>query len=181
MNFIFTHIPRTGGSTITKALRKFGDKDSFDNHVFIEDTIKRIGKEKYERLFSFSMVRNPWDRQVSLYNYISRDSAHHLHLILTKLGSFKEYIKYLLLKNSCASWNQMEFIYSKDGKKLVNFVGRYEIIQEDFKIICGIIDVKASIPIQTVKEYKSYYDEESIEIVGQVFQNDIKEFGYSYD
>ena len=74
-------------------------------------------------------------------------------------------------------------IYSKDGELLVNFVGRYETLNEDFETICSHIGISTSLPtlnVSKTRPYQSYYNEDTRELVRQTFDTDVSFFEYSY-
>lgn len=199
--FIFVHIYKNAGSSITSALlpfassffarnmcaisRKFGPVFSFDSkpyrsHIAASEIVDKIGYEKFRSYFSFAIVRNPWDWQVSLYNYMLRTPEHHQHLLVKNLRDFSSYVKW-----RCESEVrlQKDFICSRDGGLLVDFVGRYENLNNDFSEICGKIGVSATLPKLNVtknKPYSQYYDDESRELVERAFSQDIALFGYRF-
>ena len=68
----------------------------------------------------------------------------------------------------------------------MDFVGRYERLQEDFDEACRRI----GIPPRKLPEkrkakdrgaYREYYDDETAEMVARHFRRDIEEFGYRFD
>jgi len=78
---------------------------------------------------------------------------------------------------------QKSFIYSKE-KLLVNFVGRFENLEKDFQTVCIKIGVTASLPkinVSSHESYQKYYNDETIEIVNDVFKQDVFTFGYVYE
>lgn len=179
-DFLFVHIPRTGGSAVTRALRPYSVPFSFSNHSFAAKTKKQLGDRVWKRLFTFGTVRNPWDRQVSLYTYIQRDPSHHLHETI-KDKTFKEYVQWVYDNGSCAADLQKDFLY--DGEEqLVTYVMRYEHLIFDFKQVCGILGVEAVLEKRPrpVVDYRKLYDEESRSIVQAMFDVDCRTFGYSF-
>jgi hypothetical protein len=195
--FIFIHIYKNAGTSVTYALRpkwmnimhrlierihpttKFGQR-RFPIHIEARELVKAIGRETFDSYFSFAIVRNPWDWQVSLYNYLLIDTYHPQHSLVKSFGSFDKYIRW-----RCAEEVrfQKDFIYSEDGELLVDFVAKYERLDDDFKTICSRIGVSASLPklnVSNTKPYRQFYNEETKELVRRTYEPDIKLFGYEF-
>jgi len=176
MSFIFIHIPRCGGFAVTKALRPFGESFSFDNHVPANQTINRVGRERFENSFTFSVVRNPFDRLVSLYRYICRDKSHHLHKIITKYKDFHEFVLSMPNQQNCLRDTQRSYL-----SEAISFVARFENIEEDFKIICDKLEVKASLTKKPeIPDYHNWYSGRNVEIVEEIFEEDLAVFEYEF-
>jgi hypothetical protein len=140
-----------------------------------------MGEKNFRSYFSFAFVRNPWDWQVSLYTYALKNPSHFQHDFTNKLDGFPAYLDW-----RCANdiHFQKDFIYSQDGKLLVNFVGKYEHLDADFREVCGRIGISASLPrlnISKEKPYQKYYTPETVELVRKTFAPDIEAFGYDFE
>jgi len=150
---IFVHIPRTAGTSIesvflrllgltrdTRAPLCLGDNDRPDKdpphleHLKADEYVryKYLPQEMFDKYFKFSFVRNPWDRMVSFYNYFK----------FSRRCGFKSFVMDRfwneLLYNGYFWFvvPQCNFIYDEKGKLLVDYVGRYENLQEDFYEVC---------------------------------------------
>ena len=200
-HFIFIHIHKNAGTSITDALKPFAankweklaylisrklnvaqkfDSQIYAPHISASKLVDMIGKEVFDSLFSFAIVRNPWDRQVSLYKFILNEVSHFQHELVKNLGSFEEFIKW-----QCAEKVpfQKDFIYSSDGELLVDFVGRFEKLEEDFAKICSHIGVSTSLPklnVSNAESYRHFYNEECRDLVRRKFDPDITLFGYDF-
>ena len=200
--FIFVHIYKNAGTSIThalipfatsqwqwiahEALKKAGipspffEPHPFHKHITAPEIIEHLGLEIFDSYFSFAIVRNPWDWQVSLYKYMLKEKTHHQHGFVKELGSFEEYIKW---RCSNEVRFQKDYIYSQDDKLLVNFVGKYENLDKDFNQICTRIGISAALPklnVSNTRPYQDYYTEETEELVRQAFEPDITTFAYSF-
>jgi hypothetical protein len=204
-NFIFVHIPKTAGQSVTKALAPFATgrwqgkvnnllsskitiSRSFLNrwhiyhpHITAEELIDILGEKKFSSYFSFAIVRNPWEWQVSLYNYSLKNPKHKSHQLMKSLGSFEEYVTFLFNRKN--SFLQKPFVFDNKGKQLVKYIGRYETLQEDFNLICSRLGISVQLPklnIYQTKDYKKYYNQEKFELIHQKFLPDIETFGYTF-
>ena len=79
---------------------------------------------------------------------------------------------------------QLDWISDKNGELLVNDVGRFEQLGDDFQKICSKIGA-ADCALPHVKQstrgnYRQYYDDNSMEIIRKWFEKDIEYFGYVY-
>ena len=78
---------------------------------------------------------------------------------------------------------QYEFICDDDGGVLVDFVGRFERLEEDWAEVCKIAG--ASCRLGHFREgrhedYRTYYSAEQVEELRQIYAKDIKLFGYEF-
>ena len=79
---------------------------------------------------------------------------------------------------------QHSFLSDMQGKLLVDYVGLFEKIQEDFDYICALIGIeKEPLPklnTQNHKPYRKYYTLETIETVRQLWARDIEKFNFKF-
>jgi hypothetical protein len=199
--FIFIHVYKNAGISVTSALAPFAagkwedlanralrklkmpsrfDSLSYPPHIKAAELRDALGKETFDSFFSFAIVRNPWDWQVSLYTYALKEVTHHQHELVRKLGSFDAYIRWRCAEEARF---QKDFICSDDGELLVDFVARYERLDADFETICSRIGISASLPrlnVSNTKPYQLFYSEETRELVRRTFAADIALFGYDF-
>ena len=83
---------------------------------------------------------------------------------------------------------QYEFIYNPEGRLLVDFVGKFENMQEDFDKLCDHFGVphtpvphKNKTQYRNVRHYAQYYDDKTREIVADKYAKDIQLFGYKFE
>ena len=63
-DIIFIHIPKAAGTSIANEI--YGKRNG---HLTASQVVKILGKDEFNRKFSFSISRNPYDRLVSSYFY----------------------------------------------------------------------------------------------------------------
>jgi len=203
--FIFVHIYKNAGTSITSALLPFAARNKAHflmirlmgklklrlpanlNPAFMADhssagqIIERIGLEKFDEYFSFAFVRNPWDWQVSLYNFMRKNEKHHQHKLSMSFKNFDDYIAWRC--NNEVRF-QKSFIFSEDNKQQVDFIGKYEELNADFANICRRLEIQASLPtlnVSKTRPYQSYYNAKTIELVRETFAPDILAFNYAFE
>jgi len=192
-NFIFVRTPRTASRSILNVLNKYQTEPisikgyGFDfNHIPCK-AIHEHYPDVYNSFFKFAIVRNPWCRMVSMWTMD--------HRYYKQVPSFNDYVKSLFDLNWLPSqgahkqsprnvWlNKNCNMY--DFTKGVDFIGKFENIQNDFKEICKHVNLPAThLPQFTQKDsrphYSSYYDNETRAFVAEKYAKDIKYFGYKF-
>jgi hypothetical protein len=197
--FIFTKISKTASDTIQLTLPQ--ENSAHLGHWHLIDDID----ERTKDYFKFTIVRNPWDRLVSFYAFCIKTSRTPAY---NNLKKFKDFVldstnKYHVdpkwckhspalekllsterTKERCRLESQLDWISDDDGKILVDFIGRFENLQEDFNIVCDKIGIPhRKLPHKNKtkhKHYTEYYDEETRQIVAELHAKDIEYFGYKF-
>lgn len=189
---IFIHIPKNAGTAITDS-----DGINFEliGHHLPNFYISKFPNE-WESYTKFAVVRNPWDRVVSNYEYAKMveshwhsatgKSVHGIHPDFNQLSklTFKETLQ-LLKSNPNAlkhqGWgSQHQYVYN-DGNMLLDEVFKLEELptNDRFKELVPNLIYKN----KSTKEhssYRDYYDEEGINIVRDVYNDDITLFNYDF-
>jgi len=166
----FVHIFKTGGSSITKW---------YEQHVNINILNKHynhycLSVVENPASISFTVIRNPWDRVVSMYFNICRNFPN-FDII------FDNYVLYdmktTLVGGKPLSTPQIRW------SEQVTHVLRFENIDKDFKIIQDIFQCYEPLykPTQINHDhYRTYYNDETRRAVAEMFKEDIEAFGYEF-
>jgi hypothetical protein len=134
---------------------------------------------------SFSWVRNPWDRLVSIYSRKDPDmlqQARQGGLRLEQL-SFEDFVTATMNLRHVHLQPQYTFILDRDRRPVVDFIGRFENFQSDFRELCRRLGVDVELPHRNRSvraDYRSYYTDRSRELVAARYRTDIEAFNYSF-
>jgi len=163
MDFIFIHIPKTGGESVWKALSKRKE------HIRAIDWQNDV--------FKFCFVRNPWSRLASFYKY-----CFHFY------GEIDPFIK-KGFECWITKWSKQSFAkggtltqweWISDGEKIiVDFIGRFENIEEDWKKVASILSIDTPFPhLNKDPNPAPKHTKETIEIIGDYCKKEIELFEY---
>lgn len=208
--FIFFHVTKAGGTSVKKVLKDYSQEPE---HFKIKRPLKELeGKpnplyemwessvwhakardvkkempEEYKKFYKFAFVRNPWDWQVSYYHFILKESTHIRHELVKSMSGFEEYLEWVInTKNPFpkgATKLQKDIIAEKEGNIIVDFVGRYETLAQDFQYVGKILNINSSLPHLNKSEhrdYQAYYTDKTRKLVEEHFEEDIQLFGYNF-
>jgi len=147
------------------------DRD-FYNHMPLSKVAEYAGEETVRRYLKIAFVRNPWDRQVSLFHFLTYQG-------LLKVG-FLEWMTW------AEPLNVMPML-SLDGAPAMDFIGRYETLQADVETLFRRFGAEAPPALLRLKsgirppgDYRSYYDARSRERVAEACAEEIAAFGYRF-
>jgi chondroitin 4-sulfotransferase 11 len=194
--FIFIHIQKTAGTSITNALYNLPETN---NLYHSHSMINLLDDGEYVDYFKFCFVRNPFDRLLSWYNMILKKGFHNdwSKYILENSTNFSEFLELtdiVIEKNplelqstidypKSISFNQLDYITDKLGKIQCDFIGRFENISNDFNILSQMLNIKLELNHLNKFEHKHYsdcYNQIDIENVSKLYQRDIEYFNYKF-
>jgi len=219
--FIFIHVPKTGGNSLQEILKIYSE-DVLTTNGKYQDGIEDFGvtntkyktkkhsplsyyhsvmeKCLFEQLFKFAIIRNPWERMISLYF-----SAHRGPKIEWNRNKFIELVyrakplRYFICLNNNSRNKFIELVYrskplryfinkiyryrsynKQNSKTLdndIDFLIRYESLNDDFEKVCKILGISPK-PLKVLNQsrrehYSMYYDDELIDLIERKFREEI--------
>lgn len=208
--YIFIHIPKTGGTALTLALEARAMKDD----VIVSDTPKararrgRLkGVETAGRLwkhstladirglatdgeiasfFTFTLVRNPWDRMVSYYHWLKSQSFAHPAVALARAHDFNSFIAAPETRAAIGNNPYPSYMADGTGKERCDLFLRLEHLEADaapLEAHLGFrLDPLPKInPSDRARDWRGYYSDAGAAIVGAICAADITRFGYRFE
>ena len=135
---IFTHIPKAAGISVCTAL--FGAEVGHHPLWMYRDILGA----QFEDYFKFTFVRNPYDRFVSAYHFLRAGGmAEHptdrrfKTRVLERYSSIDDFVNHWLTPDNAYGYihffPQHFFLCDPRGRLLVDFIGRFEHLEEDFR------------------------------------------------
>lgn len=180
-DFEFIHINKTAGSSIEKALGV-----PFE-HVSALQKLEEIGHAEWQRRFTFSVVRNPWDKVVSHYAYRVKTNQHGMG---DGAVSFSQWVDLCFEQKDpfyrdreLMFISQYDWLSDNTGALLVDKVYRFEYLAGAFADLKNRLSLEAELPhLKPSKRtgYQDYYDDTCQATIAKHFADDIKLFGYAF-
>lgn len=162
----------------------------FPRHAKIIAASEMLPHDLFANLFKFAFVRNPWDLQVSSYHHIRRERPE---FIPPHINSFTDFTKWKMDPDRPYQYHvdtsielQTDYLIDLSGKVIVDFIGKYENLQQDFDHICVQTGMKTRVlphrrKAKDRKSYREYYDDKTAELIADYFKTDIDTLGYTFD
>ena len=167
-------------------------------HLTYKEMIKSklLTQKEFNRCFKFAFVRNPYDKLVSTYFFVGYQYFHSfgnfVRFLYTKEGKpdkppdrfsktsdFKWFLEHPLFKP------QHEFVCNRNGRLMVDFLGRFENYPKDSSYVLSVLGVTSEKrdPIYKVNAtshsyYRTYYDEETRNMAKSIYKKDFEIFRY---
>lgn len=190
---LFVHIPKTGGSSIAIALT--GNRKTTHSHLSLHDYYA-ANKQKAAMYTKFCVVRNPWDRLVSAFEYlknlpswVSSEAPTRWFADNYVAGrSFDVFVSLLYSKPWLLRWPhlrpQLDFI-SLHGDIAVDNILHFEHINDEFADFAR----RHALPnalchdnrSQRKRQYQTYYNKEATCMVYSMYKQDCIAFDYTPD
>jgi len=150
------------------------------NHCTADLVKHRIGAKNFQYYTSFCVVRNPWDRAVSMY-WFSRNRGD-IHAIDESI-TFTEFIS-----NAPRELITDQDIYMIKGKIVVDHILRFENLRQELDEMMS----KIGIPSLTLphakggtrkdkQHYSLMYDDKTQDYIANICAFEIEHFGYEFD
>jgi hypothetical protein len=195
-DYIFIHIPRTGGRSIQKAFGIEYESACEFIHKNIKTHIVELTEPVVRSKFKFTVVRNPWDQSVAYWRNFHGKVPRYGH-------TFESWIQWIAKeypnrKNDDVDWDfkmpldQLEYCRNKNGEVLIDYFLKFETLEQDFIPIADKFKLPQKLPtVGTEEKSKSvtlshatedyrdmYKSQESIDAVISLNKELIERFNY---
>lgn len=184
---IFIHVPKAAGTSISYAL--------YSRNIphLPAALVRELSPPVFEKLPSFTVVRNPWDRLVSAYHYAiggggGVPASTSVQVLTKKYQSLERFAfdhltRASLCKEDFIYRTQKSFLTDKQGRLMVDEVFRFEDMGAISDMIFERYGAKLEVRNRSVrKSYREYYKGNSklVDLVGDIYSDDIKMFNYDF-
>ena len=207
---IFVWIPKSAGTSVFAAMEKHGAQKLLSTqaiaayfrqkgvvtfgHIYVPALIQSglVTHNFFQSSYKFTIVRNPFDRLVSLYEYLKRMN------FLPKTTTFDIFCEYVRAR----AWEdiglinhdglnqlhpQTTWILDAMGKVFIDDIYRFEDLSNQWSEIWTRVGMPGKPPPLDIlnrserKPVSEYFCDRQIEIIQEVYRNDFAQFGYSSD
>ena len=208
--YVFLHIPKTGGTTLSLALEARALKDD----ILIGDTPKaraRRGRVKalkaagrlwkhstladidgvvsgsdLEGMFLVALVRNPWDRMVSYYHWLRVQAFAHPAVGLAKSHDFSGFLHHPQTQTAFRLWPYGAYLRDRAGVEQRAQFLRLEHLSEDiapFEAHLGfrLTPLARANESDRQRDWRGYYSDPDAALLADLCAEDIARFGYRFD
>ncbi|SEF40124.1 Sulfotransferase family protein [Alcanivorax sp. DSM 26293] len=189
---IFIHVPKAAGTSVNHAL--YGRTLGHYSALEIEKTFPRL----FERAFTFTLVRNPWDRALSAYRFARQGQTDSMGVLnpgqyqIPGFDSFERFVNDWLpaqdlLKTDFIFQPQSHFACDANGEIMVDFVGKVESLNKDMQIVSARLGRNISVGKSNSTrlagtDYRSAFtSNEMIDAISTLYRNDVNKFGYCFE
>ena len=205
---IFIHIPKTAGTSIEslinddfsfgtshELLSEYKNHDCFDDYykfTFVRNTFDRI----YSIFNYYSLGGNHdhpknikqwvvyWYKKLTVHQYYTDiDISRNIPVDFTKFC-----IKYLRNRESFFGRDILTSQYQYllvDNDMKIDFIGRFENLDSDFQKVKNKLNINQELPHHRLSankdHYSLYYDDVSVQIVSDYYDDEIKYFNFSFE
>jgi hypothetical protein len=168
MNYIFISIPRTASGSMSKILG-MGNHKKAESHR-AEYSISA----EWDKVFKFAFVRHPYDRFMSAYYHLGNSRKNlDINAYLANHPNTNE------LLNQTIYDTQTHFIYDQNNKLLIDFVGRFEYLERDWRSVQKKLGIKDKLPHNNaVTRKKDKLTRKSKDILYKMYEKDFWNLGY---
>jgi hypothetical protein len=145
----------------------------------------QVTAEQYQSFYKFTFVRNPWARAYSMYKHIMREEHKQRRYKMHKLPdtSFKTFLQHYAGKKDIQP--QMYWLKNFAGENAMDFVGRFENLNDDFAKVCQDLNIEPLALPHVYKgsgdDYRQHFDTAMVDLLADVYSEEIELFDYRFE
>ena len=135
-------------------------------------------------LFTFTLVRNPWDRMVSYYYWLRAQSFSHPAVGLAKSSTFDAFLNAPLTASTFRSNPYSSYMTDSVGTVHADLYIRLEHLEEDAARLNEHLGFAIEMPVanqsKRPNDWRELYSDVNVELVAKLCAPDIAAHGYEF-
>ena len=206
--YVFVHIPKTGGTSVAAALETramaddilIGDtpkarrrrrrleglnaRGRLWKHSTLADIDGVLAPQDLASLFVFTLVRNPWDRLLSYYEWARLQTFDHPAVRAARTLDFAMFLQTPEIAESLRRASFATYVTDVTGAERCDALVRLEHLDTDMVPVWDHLGFRLDIPhlnrTDRAADYREAYDRALRRRVADLCAEDIARFGYSF-
>lgn len=156
----------------------------FYNHMSAQEALDRLGKDIWESYFKFCVIRNPYDKVVSMFWY-SLTNEERIFLSDAPFSKVREKFSDFVANKS--NYPNDRKVYTINGEIVVDYLIRFENLGADMSYVCELMDIdfhaekmgrfKGDKRLRN-EHFSEYYDGETKKSVSDFYKFEFINFAY---
>ena len=153
-------------------------------HSTLADIDGLVSADEIAGMFTFTMVRNPWDRMVSYYHWLQEQSFDHAAVHLAKATDFSGFLAAPTTRATLRAGQYRNYMIAADGLEYAQLYVRLEAFEADAEALWDRLGFRVELPHVNASpreaDYRVYYSDSDAALVSQLCRQDIERFEYSF-
>ncbi|WP_299410221.1 sulfotransferase family protein [uncultured Roseobacter sp.] len=192
---IFIHVPKAAGSSIK--VEVYGSAKAAGGHRRIAE-YAAYDMKRTAAFFKFAFVRNPWDRLLSAYSYLSQGTGttfrdnQFARQFLADTGDFDGFVRKLedpRARRQILYYDhfrpQSHWICMPGARThAMDFLGRFETMEDDMAQLRARLGLEAGAPVKARPSqhlpYREAYSARARQTVAELYARDVALLDYSF-
>lgn len=208
--YVFVHIPKTGGTALSLALEGRAMKEDILigdtpkararrarvkalkatgrlwKHSTLADIDGAVSLAELDGMFLVTLVRNPWDRAVSYYQWLRVQGFAHPAVGLAKALDFHDFLNHPQVMTGFRLWPYGAYLRDAKGQERPAHFLRLEHLDEDigpFEAHLGfrLTPLARANESDRRRDWRGYYRDVDAALLADLCAEDVARFGYGFD
>ena len=148
-------------------------------HISYQQLSNVVSQKELDLFFVFAFTRHPYDRFVSACAFLAREDPDYQN---NPTLWMRRALRRERFRNRVLLASQWSLLSDREGNLSINYVGKYESLQESFKEICLKVDIPTNkLPRRNASKHPHYEDilDTSLKAdIAEIYCDDFNAFNY---
>lgn len=192
--FIFVDVPVAAGDKLRSCLAALlddeqlqepGDTNAMPRHAGAAEIRAWLDPDYWKSYLKFAFIRNPWEMQVAEFLSTQAKPQTPATRSRTAQAGTQSAFEDFVLSPERPRRGYSDFLCDSNGKLLLDFVGKYESLEQDMAVLFERLGLNASNrdrpAFEPVTDYASFFNFLTRDLIAREFQAELEAYSYRFD